>query len=96
MSNKKARGKRAKTRSKMKGTGKKATVNQLLREFKDGSRVRVLINPAEHSGMPHKGYHGSSGVVAGKQGKLHAVVVRKGSLQKRLLVHSAHLREAGV
>ncbi len=92
MVNKKANGKRGKTRRKLKAKRGKPTINKLLQDIKRGSRVKVVIDPSLHSGMPHKSYHGAPGVVAEKQGKLYAVDVKKGSLQKRLLVHSGHLQ----
>ncbi|MBN2067784.1 MAG: 50S ribosomal protein L21e [Candidatus Diapherotrites archaeon] len=93
MSNKKAKGKRSKTRAKMKAKAGKATVNTLLKEFKVGSRVQVVTDSSMHSGLPHKSFHGAPGIVTGKQGKLYTVDVKKGNLQKKLLVHAAHLYE---
>ena len=93
MGNKKAKGKRSKTRKKFKGKQGKVTVNRLLKGFAKGAKVQVVIDSAQHSGMPHKAFHGVAGIVTGSQGKLYAVDVKKGNLGKKVLVHSAHLKE---
>ncbi len=96
MVNKKAKGKRSKTRSKLKRKTGKATVNQLLRPFNDNDKVQVDIRPEMHGGMPAAIYQGASGVVESKQGDAYRVKVKKGKLEKVLLVPGIHLRqEAG-
>jgi len=92
MVNKKARGKRAKTRSKLRGKGRKATVNDMLRPFEPGQKVQVDIRSEAHSGMPSAIYHGSSGVVREKRGSSYEVDVMKGNLGKTLVVHPVHLK----
>ncbi len=94
MTSKKARGKRGKTRSKLRCKGRKATVNKLLRRFEKGSSVQVVIDSSLHSGMPHKNFHGCHGVVVGEQGKVFVVDVKQGAAQKRVLVHAGHLQQA--
>lgn len=96
MVNKKAKGKRGKTRSKLKKKAGKATVNQLLRPFKEKDKVQVDIKPEMHGGMPASIYQGVSGFVEGKQGGAYRVKAKKGKLEKTLLVQGIHLREERV
>ena len=95
MVNKKAKGKRAKTRSKLKKKTGDATVNQILRPLNAGAKVQVNIRPEMHSGMPPAIYQGTFGIVKQKQGEAYKVDVKKGKLEKTLIVHGIHLKEQG-
>ncbi|MCX6798836.1 MAG: 50S ribosomal protein L21e [Candidatus Diapherotrites archaeon] len=95
MSCKKARGKRAKTRSKLTRREGKATVNILLAKFNTGEIVLVDIRPEIHSGLPDAIYQGVVGNVVGQRGKAYIVDVHKGNSPKQLLVHPAHLKRLG-
>ena len=95
MVNKKARGKRGKTRSKLKNKAGKASVNEILRPFVDGAKIQVNIRSDMHSGMPAAIYHSSFGIVKGKQGSAYKVSVKKGNLENTLIVHGIHLKEQG-
>ena len=96
MSNKKAKGKRAKTRSKMKKRGAAATVNKLLASFDSGQRVCIVIDSSQHSGLPHSKYQGYTGIVTGRQGKLYKVAVKDDSNTRNLLVAAPHLQQTVV
>ncbi len=96
MVNKKAKGKRSKTRSKLKGKGGKPTINKILKPLDNGSKVQVDIRPDMHRGMPPAIYQGASGVVEGKQGNAYKVNVKKGKLAKTLVVTGIHLKQQGV
>lgn len=93
MANKKARGKRAKTRAKLKGKGGKPTLNKILNPLDSGTKVQVDIRPDMHRGMPPAIYQGASGVVEGKQGKAYKVNLKKGKLAKTLIVSGIHLKQ---
>ncbi len=93
MVNKKAKGKRAKTRAKLKKKTGKATVNELLRPFEAGSKVQINIRPEMHSGMPPAVYQGTYGVIEKRQGSAYIVNVRKGALEKKLTVTGIHLKQ---
>ena len=92
MVNKKARGKRSKTRSKFRKRPGKATVNEILRPFAEGMPVQVDIRPEMHKGMPSSIYQGSYGIVEGRQGNAYRVSVMKGNLENTLIVHGIHLK----
>ena len=95
MTNKKAKGKRAKTRRKLRARGKK-TVTQLVKEFKDDERVQVNIDSSKHSGMPSAKYQGFAGKVVAKRGRAYEVAVRDGKLSRTLVVGTAHLKSMKV
>ncbi len=57
-----------------------------------GDRVHIVINPSIHTGMPHRRYHGKTGVVVGKRGKCYIVKVMLGDKEKILFVRPEHLR----
>ena len=92
MASKKARGKRAKTRCKLKRRHRPLTINKLLADFKNGQVVQVVIDPAVHSGLPSPRYQGLTGIVAGKQGKVFCVKLKNGNQDLELFVHPAHLK----
>lgn len=92
MANKKARGKRAKTRRLLKrGSIPKPSVNKQMQVFGMGDRVGIKIDPSIHSGMPDARYQGLTGTVVGKQGRVFNVEVRKGFLTKHVLLSAGHL-----
>lgn len=92
MVNKKARGKRSKTRSKLRKRPGKTTVNEILKPFAEGTPVQIDIRPEMHKGMPPAIYQGSHGIVEGKQGNAYMVAVEKGNLENTLIVRGIHLK----
>ncbi|MBI2597578.1 MAG: 50S ribosomal protein L21e [Candidatus Diapherotrites archaeon] len=90
MTNKKAKGVRAKTRHLF-SNDKRVTVNKFLSSFDLGDRVVVNINSSVQDGMPHRRFQGLSGKVVGMQGKCHKVLVMQGNSLRTLVVNSAHL-----
>ncbi|MCR4336169.1 MAG: 50S ribosomal protein L21e [archaeon] len=88
MPNRKAKGKRAKTRDKFKSK-RKITVNKLLQEIPIGSKVDIRIESSVHSGIPDKKFHGFTGAVIGKQGLAYLVELKKQHV--KLVVGAAHL-----
>ncbi|MBI5884482.1 50S ribosomal protein L21e [archaeon] len=94
MANKKAKGVRSKSRSKLKMHSRcKTTINALLREFGQGARVQININPSIQAGMPMHKYQGITGVVSGRQGDAFVVSLRDQNKEKKLIVPSAHLKQ---
>ncbi|MBU0662792.1 MAG: 50S ribosomal protein L21e [Candidatus Diapherotrites archaeon] len=91
MSNKKAIGKRSKTRHKGQRKRSRTTVNKKLRKFRKGSRVTLIIDTSIHAGMPSLRYQGMTGTVLSKRGAVYMVEVKEGNLVKFLVVSPAHL-----
>jgi large subunit ribosomal protein L21e len=66
----------------------------LLVEYKEGDVVHIKINPSIHEGMPHRRYHGRTGVILGRRGLSYIVKVMAGDKEKILFVRPEHLRLA--
>ncbi len=67
-------------------------VSVLLREYNVGDRVAIKIDPSFHYSMPHRRYHGLTGVIVGKRGSCYIVEVYLGDKKKTLFVSPVHLR----
>jgi len=95
MACKKAKGKRAKTRQKLKRkkSMKKLTVNKQLSVFDEGEKVQINIDPSVHSGFPNPRYQGIVGTIDGQQGpRTFKVSFKLGRTKKMCLVNGAHLK----
>jgi len=69
-------------------------LSRLMIEYEVGDKVHIIIDPAIHKAMPHRRYHGKTGVVVGKRGKAYIVQVRLGRKVKTLFIRPEHLRPA--
>lgn len=92
MVNKKAIGKRAKTRYKFTRHAAPLTVNKLLTLFDVGQKVQVNVDPSVHSGLPHHRFQGLTGTVTGMQGTAFVVDVKVGNKLKELVTTPVHLK----
>ena len=92
MTNKKAKGKRAKQRDTMKRRGR-TTVNTMLAELDKGQTVQVNINSRIHAGLPFRRFQGKTGIVEGKRGRSYIVDLKDGNKAKQLVVHPAQLKK---
>ncbi len=92
MASKKARGKRAKTRNKLKRRYRALTINKILPDFQTGQTVQIVIDSSVHSGMPSHRFQGLTGKIFGKQGKVYCVAIKNGNQDLELFVHPAHLK----
>ena len=91
---KKSHGFRARTRSLMSKkvrTRGISPVSEVLDEYEIGKRVDIVINPSVHKGMPHRRYHGRTGVVTGIRGRGIVVDVSLGKATKTLIIRPEHL-----
>lgn len=92
---KKSQGYRARTRSLMsKRTRDKglSSLSTVLIDYQEGDRVNIVIDSAMHKGMPHKRYHGKTGIISGARGRAWLVDVNLGKAVKTLIVRPEHLR----
>ncbi len=93
MANKKAIGKRAKTRYKITASATTPTPTRLLGNFQEGDAVRIKINGAIHAGIPFRRFHGLTGKVIGKQGRAIKVAVLQGNQHCEIVVMPIHLKK---
>jgi large subunit ribosomal protein L21e len=94
-------GLRSKTRQKFRkafGTKGMPSVSRYLATFKKGDYVDVYADAAIHKGMPHKYYHGRTGIVFNVTKNAVGVemtkVVRGRQLRKRIHVRVEHVRKS--
>ncbi len=92
MSNKKAKGKRAKQRDTLK-TKERTTVNKMLSELEEGQTVQVHINSRIHEGMPFRRFQGKTGKISEKRGRSYVVSLKDGNKAKKVIAHPAHLKK---
>lgn len=88
-----SKGKRSRTRKKLRKKDK-SKPNQYLKDFEEGARVQVRIDPSSHRGMPHPRFHGQVGEVRAKRGQGYILKVTENSKKKELTVHPEHLKLA--
>ncbi|MEB3825589.1 MAG: 50S ribosomal protein L21e, partial [Desulfurococcales archaeon] len=69
-------------------------ISLLLHDYNEGDKVHIIINPAIHKGMPHRRYHGKTGVVLGRRGLAYLVKTSLGKKEKILIIRPEHLRPA--
>ena len=92
---KKSHGYRARTRGLMSKRVRQrglTSVNKVLESYEEGQRVDVVIDSAFHKGMPHKRYHGRTGIVKGVRGRAVIVDLTLGKAVKTLLIRPEHLQ----
>ena len=95
MACKKAKGKRSKTRRKLRKRGARVTVSGFLETPKPNARVLINIDSSVHAGMPASRYQGMIGTVKSVKKNSVELVVGKPGNRKTLVVHSCHLTNAG-
>ncbi len=87
------KGFRRMSRKKLKaGLRDKFTATHYIRQFKEGERVVIKINPSSHRSMPMPKYAGLSGTVKSKEGRIFRVLIKDGGKEKELVVAPEHLR----
>lgn len=95
MSGKKAKGKRGKTRKKLKRKGPKPTISEFLKKPKPGERVVIDIDSSVHSGLPEVRFQGKSGRVKGVKNHSVKVSLVDSGKRKTIQVHPVHLTVLG-
>lgn len=93
---KKTGGFRRKTRSLFKKHRRekgKLSLRRYLQIFKEGERVKLIVESSIHKGMYHPRFYGKNGVVKGKKGRCYEILITDGGKQKTLIVHPIHLKK---
>jgi len=67
-------------------------LDYLLEEYSEGDYVDIIIDPSAHKGMPHRRYHGKTGVIERKQGQAYVVAIKQGKTIKHIIANKEHLR----
>ena len=64
-------------------------INRVMHPYEEGDRVAIVLDGAQHKGMPHRRFQGRTGKIAGKQGRAYIVNFKDGNMKKQwLLVQS--------
>lgn len=69
-------------------------VTRYLRQFQEGDRVTVCIEPSDPHGQPHPRYQGLTATVIGKVGRAYRLSFRDGRKHKQLIALPVHLAPA--
>jgi len=89
----KSQGSQHGARSKLSNTAKdKTTVNEYLKEFEEGEKALIQIEPSESEGRPHTRFHGKTVEIIGKQGDSYKVEFKDGNVEKTLFIPPIHLK----
>ncbi|MFW9835426.1 MAG: 50S ribosomal protein L21e [Candidatus Thorarchaeota archaeon] len=92
---KKSHGYRARTRSLMSKRIRQrglSSPNKVLIDYQVGQSVDIVIDSGFHKGMPHRRYHGRTGIVTGLRGRAVVVDVGLGNATKTLIIRREHLQ----
>jgi len=69
-------------------------ITHSLQRFDVGDSVNIVIDPSIHRGMPHKRFHGLTGIVHAVQGEAYAVRVKVGNKFKLPIISPEHMKMA--
>lgn len=70
----------------------KITIGDYLKQFENGDRVNLQIEPAVTKGQYMPKYIGKAGIIVGKQGECYMVQIKDLNKVKNLIVHPVHLK----
>jgi len=90
------KGYRNKTRNRHRKKVRKrglGSIEKYLDEYEIDDKVDIITDPSQHKrGMPHRRYHGRTGVIVGIRGRCFEVEVKLGNDKKMLILGKEHLR----
>jgi len=72
----------------------KISLTRYFKEYKTGEKVILKAEPAVQKGMYFPRFHGKVGIVKGKKGNCYEVLIKDGKLEKNIIVHPVHLKQA--
>ncbi len=82
--------KRYRKKPRKKGLG---SIEKYLVEYEINDKVDIIGDPSQHKGgLPHRRYHGKTGVIIGKRGQCFEVQVKIGNAKKMLIIGREHVR----
>jgi large subunit ribosomal protein L21e len=72
-----------------------SNISKSLQTFEEGERAVVKIDPSKHKGMPHRRFHGLTGVIVGRQGDAYVLELKDGNKKKTVVARPEHLAKVG-
>ena len=83
---------RSRHRKKVRDRGL-GSIEKYLDEYEINDKVDIITDSSQHKrGMPHRRYHGRTGVIVGIRGRCYEVEVKLGEAKKMLIIGKEHLR----
>ncbi|MFQ6124296.1 MAG: 50S ribosomal protein L21e [Candidatus Heimdallarchaeota archaeon] len=64
----------------------------ILREYTNGDRVTVILEPSVQKGRPHRRFHGKTGKIVGKRGRSYLINIKDMGREKLIISRPEHLR----
>jgi large subunit ribosomal protein L21e len=92
-----SKGYRSRTRSLLRKRPRergKIGLSRILRTYRPGEKVTIILEPSVHKGMPHRRYHGRIGIIDSKRGKSYVVRIMMGSHTKQIIARPEHITPA--
>ena len=71
-------------------------VSFLLREYHEGDRALVIIDPRQHKGLPNRRYHGKVGTINEVGRRSVTLDIKLGNKSKTLITRFDHIKPFGV
>ena len=68
-------------------------INRVMHPYEEGDRVAIVLDGAQHKGMPHRRFQGRTGKIAGKQGRAYIVNFKDGNMKKTVVARPEHLKQ---
>ncbi|MFX1337823.1 MAG: 50S ribosomal protein L21e [Promethearchaeota archaeon] len=69
------------------------SIEKYLEDYNINDKVDIITDPSQHKrGMPHRRYHGKTGVIVGVRGRCYEVELKLGNSTKVLIIGREHLR----
>lgn len=81
------------TRHKLASSGEKPTINDHLKEFEEGEKALIKLNPSVTKGRIHSRYHGETAEVTGERGDAYELKIEDGNKEKTLYLKPIHLEK---
>lgn len=67
-------------------------LSAILREYTNGDRITVILEPSVQRGRPHRRFHGKTGIIMGKRGKSYLINIKDMGREKLIISRPEHLR----
>jgi large subunit ribosomal protein L21e len=88
-------GTRRKSRNKFTKSSRtkgKIDITAYLRQYNEGDRVTLSLEPSIHEGAYHPRFKGRSGRITAEKGSCYEVEIKDGGKTKHIITHPVHLK----
>jgi len=72
-----------------------APLTRTFQAYEIGERANIVIDPSVHKGMPHRRFHGRTGIITEKRGDCYIVQIKYPKISKHIITRPEHLRKSG-